>query len=114
MRDASPDSFVTPSRRLPVLERQRLDEPLRIRPGPEILPRGGVREVRVVAHRLAVGRLVLLPEVAAARLAPLQRVPADQLAEFQEVRDASRLLQRRVELLAVAEDVHVLPEFLAK
>src|SRR5947208_13067534 len=47
------------------------------------LPRGDVREVPVVAQRLAVRRLALFAEVAAARFAALQRVEREQLRELE-------------------------------
>ena len=78
------------------------------------LPCGDVLEVRVVAPGLAVGVLELLSEVAAAALAALEGVAAEQLAELQEVRDATRLFERDVERFVFARDVHVLPEILAQ
>src|SRR5689334_4593949 len=82
------------------------------RPGE--LPRRDVAELLVVALRLALGGLVLLPEMAAARFPALEGVEADELAEFQEVRDAPRLLEGRVQLLVLAQDRDVLPELLAE
>ena len=71
-------------------------------------------EVLVVAHRLALGRLVLGPEVAAAGLVALERVEAHELAELQEVGHAPGVLERLVELLAAAGHLQVLPELLAQ
>ena len=60
------------------------------------LPRGGIGEVLVIAQGLALRRLTLYAEVAAARFGALQRVHAHQLAQFEEVRDSARLLERLV------------------
>src|SRR5262249_1763701 len=78
---------------------QRLHVADRTLPLAGVLPRGDVAEVLVVAERLAVGRLPLLAEVPAARLAALERVEAHQLAELQEVGHAAGLLERLVDLL---------------
>ena len=69
-----------------------------------VLPRRDVREVRVVALRLAVRRLALLPEVRAARLRPVERVDAHQLRQLEEVRHPARLLERLVQLGAAARE----------
>ena len=61
-------------------------------------------EARVVAERLAVGRLVLLPEVAAAGLLARERVAAHQLAQLEEVGHPARPLQLLVELGRLAGD----------
>ena len=79
------------------------------------LPRGDVREVRrrrAAPRRRGSGYSSRKwpPQT----LAALQRVEAQQLAELEEVRDAAGLLQRLIQLLAVAGDVHVLPELLAQ
>ena len=80
--------------------------------GPLVLPHARVREVLVVAPRLALGRLVLLAEVPAARLLAVERVAAHQLAELEEVGDASGLLEGLVEVVGAARDPEVLPEAL--
>src|SRR3954471_20897387 len=84
--------------------------------GPEtgVLPRGDVREVLVVAERLAVFRLVLDAEVAAAALLAMQRVAAEQLTELEEVGDAAGFLERLVQRGALTEHAHVGPELLAQ
>ena len=48
-------------------------------------PRGHVQELVVVAERLALGRLELFPEVAAARLVAVQGVDAGELGQIEEV-----------------------------
>src|SRR5204862_6647459 len=55
-------------------------------------------------------RLVRLAEVAPARLAPLEGVEADELAQLQEVGHAARLLQGLVQLLVLARDLRLAPE----
>ena len=62
----------------------------------------------VVALGLAVLRLVLGAEVAAAALLALERVAAHQHPELEEVLDAPGLLERLVDALAVAGDAQVL------
>ena len=79
-----------------------------------VLPGGHVREVHVVALALAVGVLVLLAEMAAAALLAGEGVAAHELAEFEEVGDAGRLLERLVERVGRAGDAHVGPELLAQ
>ena len=79
-----------------------------------VLPGGDVGEMLVVAQRLAVRGLMLLPEMSAARLLAMQRIEAHQLAELEEVGDASRLLERLIELGIAARDVDVAPELLAQ
>ena len=82
---------------------------------PGVLPDGDVREPRVVALRLAVGRLVLVAEVAAARFVARERVAAHQLAELEEVGDAPGPLERLVELARRRPGtIDVAPELLAQ
>ena len=64
--------------------------------GPPYSHARDVREVLVVALRLALGRLVLLAEVAAAGLLAVERVAHLQLGHLHEVGDAERLLERLV------------------
>src|SRR3712207_1674024 len=68
-------SFVAPLGRVDVLEGQGLlvqDRPLAVLPG------GHVGEALIVPQRLAFGGLVLLPEVTATRLLPVEGVDAHQ------------------------------------
>jgi hypothetical protein len=58
-----------------------------------VLPGRDVREVFVVALRLALLRLVFLAEVTAAGLLAVERVAAHQLAELEEVGHAAGLLE---------------------
>src|SRR4051812_15263514 len=66
------------------------------------LPRRDVRIVRVVAHRLAVGRLALFAEVAAARLAAVQGVECQQLRELEVVGDPAGVLEALVQIVGRA------------
>src|SRR3954466_5969009 len=68
------------------------------------LPHRDVREARVVAERLAVRRLMLLTEVAAARLLARERVAAHELCELEEVPYAAGMLEGLVDLGAAAGD----------
>src|ERR1019366_2130463 len=97
-----------------VLERERLLVEHRRLAIARVLPRGDVRELLVVAHRLAVSRLVLLAEVPAAALLAVQRVDAHQLGELEEARDPPPLLERLVQLGARARYRDVAPELLAQ
>jgi hypothetical protein len=56
-----------------------------------------VAEVLVVALSLAFARLMLLPEMRAARLAPLERVQAHELRQPAEVRQPPGSLERFVQ-----------------
>src|SRR5690606_25979926 len=75
------------------------------------LPGSYVGEVVVVALGLAFLVLVLGAEVAAAGFLALLGVAAHQHAELEEVVDATGLLERLVDALAVAGDTEVLLEF---
>ncbi len=81
---------------------------------PVPLPGRHELEVRVVAQGLALGGLVLLAQVAAARLVAVQRVDAHQLGELEEVGDPAGPLQLLVELVGAADDPQVAPELLAQ
>src|SRR5207244_9774940 len=71
------------------------------------LPGRHVAKALIVAPRLALRRLVLLAEVAAARLLAPQGVVTHQLGELEEVGHAAGVLERLVQLLALAADVQV-------
>ena len=79
-----------------------------------VLPGRDVAEVLVIAQCLALGRLILFAEVAAARFFTVQRVNAQQLAEFKEVGDPARLFERLVDVVGAARHQHVLPVLLAQ
>jgi hypothetical protein len=93
-----------------VLEPERL----LVKPGlairAEILPGGDIGKAVVVAPRFTILRLILFTKVAAARLLAKQGVAAHELTQLQEVRHASGLLERLVELRVAARNVHVAPE----
>ena len=78
--------------------------------GPQILPGGHIGEELVITQRLAILGLILLPEMPAARLLPVERVQAHQLPQLQEVRHPAGLLQRLIQLRVAAGDVYVAPE----
>src|SRR5207237_205154 len=80
-----------------VVEGARFRVEARLRAGPGVLPGGGVGEPVVVSESFAVLRLVLDPEVAAARLLPVQRIAAGEHGQPEEVVDPARLLQRLVQ-----------------
>src|SRR5213592_2737296 len=65
-------SFVAPRRQLHFFVVQRLFVEARLAVVAGEFPRGDVQELVVIAQRLAIGRLMLDPEVAAARLLALQ------------------------------------------
>ncbi len=79
-----------------------------------VAPRSHITEVVVVALRLAVRRLVLLAKVPAARFVALQGVDAQQLAQFEKIRDAPCPLEALIQIVARACDIQVLPELLAE
>ena len=68
----------------------------------------------VVALGLAIGSLVLLAEMAAAGFVALQRVDAQQLAEFEKVRDAAGFFEALIQIVTGACHVQVLPELVAE
>src|SRR5690242_4106313 len=53
-------------------------------------------------------------EMSAAGLLAMQCVETHELRELQEISDATRMLERLIQLRAGARDAHVRPEFLAK
>src|SRR5258705_410799 len=59
---------------------------------------------------LTVRRLVLHPEVAAARLIAMQRIAAHQLPELQKVGHAAGVLEGLIEVGSVTRHHHVAPE----
>src|SRR5690606_19535375 len=106
--------LVAPLRRLDAREDQGLLVQLFRLPLALVLPHRDVGEQIVAPQRFAVGRLVLLAEVAAARLLPLQRVDGHQLGELQEVGHPARVFQVLVELIRPTGHLHVAPELLAQ
>ncbi len=78
------------------------------------LPRRHIRIILVVAQRLVVGRLALLAEVAAARLAAFERVERQQLGELEVVGHAAGVLEALVEVVLRAGHRDVVPELLAQ
>src|SRR5918992_2941527 len=95
-----------------VLERFLVHDRGAVLAGP--LPRRHVGVLVVVPESLAVLGLRLRPEVAAAGLAPVERVDAHQLAELEEVGDPAGPLQGLVHAVGAAEDLDVAPEVLAE
>ena len=73
-----------------------------------------MREVFVVALRLAVGGLELGAEMTAAALVALEGVAAHQQSEFEEVVDPAGFLQALVECVAVTEHTQIAPELLVE
>src|SRR6266581_6651994 len=68
----------------------------------------------VVAERLAVGRLMLLAKMPTSRFVALERVPAHQLGEFEEIGNAPGAFEGLVKIFVTAQDVHILPEFFSQ
>ena len=64
--------------------------------------------VRIVSKRLAFRSLKLLAEVPAAGLIALKGVETQQLTEFEEVRDPSRIFKRLIQVLDAFDHVLVL------
>src|ERR1700736_5916415 len=82
--------------------------------GPVPLPCRDEGVMLVVAQRLAFGRLVLLAEMAAARLVARQRIAAHELRELEEIRHPPGALEVLVDLPGVARDPQVAPELRAQ
>src|SRR6266700_4195073 len=68
----------------------------------------------VVAERLAVGRLMLLAKMPTSRFVALERVPAHQLGEFEEIGNAPGAFEGLVKIFVTAQDAHILPEFFSQ
>src|SRR5262245_45207001 len=77
------------------------------------LPGRHVAEVRVVAQRLALGRLAFLAEMTAARLLAVQRIECHEFREFQIVGYAAGVFQTLVEIVLRPWNRHGVPEFLS-
>src|SRR6266511_609871 len=106
--------FVAPHRRLDVLKNKRFHMPRRLCVLAAKLPGGDVGKMVVIALRFAVGILKLLAEMATARLAALQRIQTEELAEFEEVRHAAGLFECDIQRLVLARHIDVLPELRTK
>src|SRR5438128_2467064 len=96
------------------LERERLLMEHRLLARPRELPGRHVAEALIVALGLALRRLVLLAEMAAARLLAVQGVVAHQLGELEKVRHPTSVLERLVQLFAPSAHVDVFPELVAQ
>src|SRR5262249_32395088 len=105
--------FVTPLRRVYVLEGQRLLMEIRRVAVPGELPGGSMAVARIIAPCLSLRGLVLFAEVAAAGFVAGERVEAHQLREFQEIGDAAGLFELLVEVFSAPEHVDVPPELFA-
>src|SRR5262245_23439726 len=106
--------LVAPLRRMHFLELQRLLVEHRFSADAGELPRRHVREIRVVAQRFAVGRLALLAEVAAARLAAVQGIEREQFRELEVVGDAAGVFEALVQVVVRARYGYVVPELVAQ
>jgi hypothetical protein len=84
------------------LELERLLVQFRRPADPGKPPRRHVRKVRVVAQRLAVGRLAFFAEVAAARFLAVERVEREQFGELEIVGDAAGVLETLVQIVVCA------------
>ena len=71
-----------------------------------IFPGENSGEIFIVAHGFAIGRLMFLAEMTAARFVTGERVGAHQFGKFEEISDASRPFQRLIEFFAVARDAY--------
>src|SRR5579885_2193307 len=109
----APPLFITPLRRMHVLEAQRLLVEKRRIPY-LVLPSRDVAEPPVVAQRLPIGSCVFFAKMRAAGFLAMQRVNAHQLGQFKEIGDAAGLFQRLIDLLGRARNLYLTPVFLAK
>src|SRR5262245_14334668 len=108
------DLLVAPFGRLERFEDERLFMPDRLDPLAAIFPNGRVRELGVVAFRLAFGGLVFRAEMTAAGFVAGERVLAERLGEFHEVRHAAGALDDLVRLARRTRHIDVAPVFAAK
>src|SRR5690348_16808808 len=108
--DYSAGSLVAALGKVDVLELEGLAVQDRRLPVGRPLPCGGVGEVLVVAQRLALGGLVLGPEMPAAALVAVQGVDAHELGQLDEVGHPPGVLEVLVEPAPVADDLDVRPE----
>src|SRR5258708_39307975 len=102
-------SFIGPRCEFRFFVHERLFVQLRLAALAAPFPRSDVCEIRVVALSLAVRRLVLDAEVAAARFLAAARVDATEPRELEEVGHAAGLFEGLVRLFIRTEDAHVLP-----
>src|SRR5512134_2315779 len=105
--------LITAHRKFHALERERLLVQFRGLVRAPVFPGGHIAEILIVPLGLAVGHLVLYAEVAAAGLVPVQGIAGHELAELEEVGNASCLLEFLVQLRPAPRHLHVLPELLA-
>ena len=78
------------------------------------LPCRDVGEFIVLTQRLAVGRLELLAEVSAARLATLERVEREQFGKLHVIRHPPGVVEARVHVVDLTAHGDVLPELVAQ
>src|SRR5262249_43463981 len=110
---ASVSLLVTPLRGMDIFECQRFFVQDRCFSLAGVFPHADVRKVRVISQRLTVGCLELLTEMATTLFVAIERLETHQLAELQKVCDASRILERLIQLLTGSEHIHVFPKLFA-
>src|SRR5438309_4478811 len=77
-------------------------------------PSRDLREIFVIALRLAVFSLILLAEMAAARFFARQGIEHEQFGELHKISHPARAFERRIQFMAIAEHVDVSPELFAQ
>src|SRR6266513_136982 len=77
-------------------------------------PRENCGEIFIVTLRFAVGSLMFLSEMSAARFVPLKSIDAHQFGEFEKISDPSGAFERLVVAFAFAGDSHLFPKFIAQ
>src|SRR5437870_9098756 len=78
------------------------------------LPRRDVREIRVVAQRLAVWRLTFFPEMSAAGFPAFERIECEQFTELEIVGDATRVLEALIQIVRRPGHRDGMPELFAQ
>src|SRR3982075_2444161 len=71
-------------------------------------------KVVVGAERLAIGRLMFLTKMSAARFVALERINAHELGEFEEIGHATGAFERLIEIVSFAGNAHRSPKFVAQ
>src|SRR5437762_620646 len=77
-------------------------------------PGENVGEFIIVTQRFAFRRLMFFAEMRAARFIARECINAHELGELEKIGNPPRTLERLIEILAIARNADLAPEFLAQ
>src|SRR5262249_4773627 len=112
-RFSAQNSFVAPLSKFHVLKDQRLHVTRRWLILTVELPCRDVAKFIIVTKRLPLLGLVFYAKMASTRFIAFRSIQAHEFRKFEKIRDPSGMFQRLAKVLAVAQNVDVLPELFA-